>query len=111
MSVICMRDFSSLRCTCTAKMLTSLVSMSAAISGGRSVSGRGARSSSTKALKGEPSCAKFLRDAGGDFAAGVVRDERDLLAGLMRRQVLTALRAPGESSGSKDVLVRSVRAG
>ncbi len=56
MSVICMRDFSSFCCTRTAKMLTWLVSMSAAISGGSSTSGRGARSSSTKALKGEPTC-------------------------------------------------------
>ena len=56
MSVICMRDFSSLRCTRTAKMLTWLVSMSAAISGGSSISGRGARSSSTNALNGEPTC-------------------------------------------------------
>ena len=55
MSVICMRDFSSLRCTLTAKIETSLLSMSSAISRGKSVSGRGARSSSTKALKGAPS--------------------------------------------------------
>ncbi len=37
-------------------MLTSLVSMSSAISAGKSVSGRGARSSSTKALNGDPTC-------------------------------------------------------
>ena len=48
-SVICMRVRNSLGCAFTAKMLTSLVSMSSRISAGMSVSGRGARSSRTKA--------------------------------------------------------------
>ena len=82
MSVICMRDFNSLRCACTAKMLTWLVSMSSAISCGRSVSGRGARSSSTNALNGEPTLHQFVRDAGCDLAAVVVGDDRDFFRRL-----------------------------
>ena len=101
MSVISMRDFSSLRCTLTAKMLTWLVSMSSAISDGSAVSGRGARSSSTNALKGEPSVAQFLRDAGGNFAAGVVGDERDFLVGLNAQAGVDGVIRAGRELGIK----------
>ncbi len=53
-SVICMRVLSSFGWAWTAKMETWLDSMSSRIAGGISASGRGARSSSTKARKGAP---------------------------------------------------------
>jgi hypothetical protein len=59
-SVICMRECSSLACTCTAKMETCEVSMSSSTAAGMSTSGRGARSSSTNTFHGQPrsaSCA------------------------------------------------------
>ena len=49
MPVICMRDCSSLGCTCTAKTDTWLCSISAAMAAGKSTSGRGASSSSMNA--------------------------------------------------------------
>ena len=91
MSVISMRDFSSLRCTLTAKMLTWLVSMSSAISWAGRSAGASATSSSTNALNGEPtftnSCAMLAAMSRHALSVMTVT----FSAGWMRRQVFTAL--------------------
>src|SRR5213594_4155634 len=100
MSVICMREPSSLVCTCTAKMLTWLVSMSAAIGAGSSTRGRGATSSSTNARNDAPTSAISRARL-----AAISRQVWSVMsvtfsAGSMARQTRTAFRAPGVSSGS-----------
>src|SRR6516162_7681995 len=92
-------------------MLTWLVSMSSAISCGSPVSGRSATSSSTKALNGEPTLTNSVT-----MLAAISRQARSVItvtfsSGLIRRHVLTALKAPGESSGSNVEVVRSVSNG
>ena len=82
MSVICMRDLSSLVWACTAKMLTWLVSRSSPMTCGRSVSGRVATSSSTHALYGAANFFERVNEGGGDLDADLVRDHGDFFRWL-----------------------------
>jgi hypothetical protein len=79
MSVICMRERSSLVCTCTAKMETCEVSMSASTAAGISISGRGAKSSSTKTFHGQPRSASCVPKAAAIGSVARVGNQRDLL--------------------------------
>ncbi len=98
-SVICIRDRSSLACACTAKMLTSLVSRSSTISRGRSLSGRGELLQNPCFVR-SAEIFQFVNEARSDFTGRVIRDDVTFSPGWMRRHTLTALRAPGVSSGS-----------
>ena len=72
--------------------------MSARTAAGMSVSGRGARSSRMKAFQGQPraaSCAA-MEAAMGSVTRSVMRVT--FSSGWMRRQVVTAERAPGMNS-------------
>ena len=51
-------------------------------------------------LRGETGAVQFGCERGGDFGAGVVGDEGGTSSGWMRRQLSTALRAPGVRAGS-----------
>ena len=97
-SVICMRECSSLGCTCTAKIDTWLVSMSASTAAGMSVSGRGARSSRMNAFHAHPRSASCAASAAA--MGSVTRSVMSVTfsSGAMRRQVVTAERAPGTKS-------------
>ncbi len=81
-SVICMRVRSSFACAFTAKMLTSLVSISSSTARGMSVSGRGARSSSINALILQALPLQFARQRRRHLETGPVGDQRDFLLGL-----------------------------
>jgi len=97
-SVICMRERNSFRCTCTAKTLTSDDSMSARISRGISVSGRGARSSSTNPFQWHPACSssRASEAAISTVARSVI--SVTFSSGWTRRHVRIAARAPGANS-------------
>ena len=98
-SVICIRDCNSLGCTCTAKMETCEVSMSASTAWGMSTSGLGARSSSTNAFHWHPRLASSWPSAAaiGSVTRSVINVT--FSAAAMRRQVVTAERAPGSELG------------
>ena len=107
-SVICIRLWSSLGWTSTAKMLTWEVSMSARTVAGISVSGRGARASRTKAFQTQP-----MRSSSLAREAAMVRQRSSVMRvtfsdGWIRRQVVTALWAPGMKSAGKSTVRRSV---
>src|SRR5579862_8252450 len=97
-SVICMRERSSLGWTWTAKMETWLDSMSARTGAGMSVSGRGAKSSRMKAFQVQPRAESWaaIEAAMGAVAWSVMTVT--FSPGAMRRQVVTAERAPGANS-------------
>src|SRR6266403_1082515 len=99
-SVICMRDFNSLVCACTAKMLTWLVSRSSTIGSGKSVSGRAATSSSTQELWRQPTASSSCTSAAA--ISSVISSVMTVTFsdGCTRRHTCTAFRAPGVSSGS-----------
>ena len=82
MSVICMREWSSLGWTWTAKRETWEVSMSARTGAGMSARGRGARSSRRKAFHGQPTASSWAASAGGDGSGDSVGDESDFFLWL-----------------------------
>ena len=100
-SVICMREPELIGLHLTAKMDTWEVSMSARTAAGILVSGRGARSSSTKPFQRQPhdssSCA--MEAAMASVARSAI--SVTFSSGWMRRQVMTAERAPGANSAGK----------
>src|SRR5215469_13222511 len=107
-SVICIRERSSFACTCTAKIDTSDDSISVRISAGISVRGRGARSSSTNPAHLHPS-----RSSSCAIAAPIVSVAKSVISvtfssGLIRKQVVTAERAPGVKSAGKSIESRCV---
>ncbi|WP_433983399.1 hypothetical protein RBB78_19175 [Tunturiibacter empetritectus] len=75
--------------------------MSSRIVAGRSISGRGARASRTKAFQVQP-----IWSSSATREAAMVRQRSSVMRvtfslGWMRRQVVTALRAPGVNSGGR----------
>ena len=60
-------------------------------------------------LEGRAQLRQLLRNAGGDVAAGIVGDERDLLVRLDAQAGVDRVAGAGRESGSNDVWVRSVR--